>query len=481
MEYGSTPTLVWFRQDLRLQDNSALQAALEQNGSVIPVYIWSPEEEGDWVPGSAQRWWLHRALEHLRKKLEELNQQLVLRQGNALDQLLDIARETGAERVVWNRRYEPAITARDTRVKAELQDAGLAAESYNGSLLFEPWKVATGSGNPYKVYTPFWRNVKERQVAKPIETDLGALKDQAYPEAVRTEKLDSLELLPKLRWHAELEDCWTPSEHSAQQRLKAFAKEGAESYEERRNFPGDTGTSTLSPYLHFGHLSPRQVWWEVLETTAEGDGRTTFLKEIVWREFAYHVLFHYPDTPESPLRSEFKNFPWEGDAEALERWQKGQTGYPLVDAGMRQLWREGWMHNRVRMVVASLLVKHLLQPWQKGACWFWDTLVDADLASNTLGWQWAGGCGADAAPYFRVFNPITQSEKFDPEGTYIRRYVPELARLEVPHLHTPWEAPPHVLEAAGIRLDEDYPRPIIEHKAGRQRALEAFEHLKKDR
>lgn len=480
MSANASPTLVWFRQDLRLQDNPALQAALDRKRPVIPVYIWSPEEEGDWAPGGAQRWWIHRALEHLKDELEKRDQQLVLRQGGALEALLALVEETGADRVVWNRRYEPPVTARDTNVKSELQDAGLEAESYNGSLLFEPWKVATGSGNPYKVYTPFWRNVKDRPVGEPVETDYHALKNQAYPGEVRSDSLDSLGLLPDVRWYDEMEACWTPSERSAQQRLKAFAKDEAKAYSERRNLPGDSGTSALSPYLHFGHISPRQIWREIMKTTPEGDGRTTYLKEIIWREFAYHVLFHFPDTPEAPLRPEFEDFPWERDSEMLERWRKGLTGYPLVDAGMRQLWREGWMHNRVRMVVASLLVKHLLQPWQEGARWFWDTLVDADLASNTLGWQWAGGCGADAAPYFRIFNPITQSEKFDPEGTYIHRYVPELARLEVPHLHSPWEAPAHVLEAAEVRLGEDYPEPMIEHKAGRQRALEAFAAVKKD-
>jgi deoxyribodipyrimidine photo-lyase len=266
---------------------------------------------------------------------------------------------------------------------------------------------------------------------------------------------------------------------SGKQRLQQFINEAAHNYEAQRNYPAVDGTSSLSPYLHFGHLSPRQIWWAVQDSGKTGDGITTFLKEVVWREFAYHVLFHFPETPENPLRAEFGDFPWEKDEEMLNRWKKGNTGYPLVDAGMRQLYREGWMHNRVRMVVASLLVKHMLQPWQEGASWFWHTLLDADLASNTLGWQWAGGCGADAAPYFRIFNPITQSEKFDSEGDYIRKYVPELRKLESPHIHAPWEAPPHVLESAGIELGRDYPEPLIEHKAGRERALKAFESIKK--
>lgn len=357
----------------------------------------------------------------------------------------------------------------------------MEVESFNGSLLFEPWKVSTGSGNPYKVYTPFWKNVKDRSVQRPEESDLTNLQNRGPEKWPSSLRLGAFNLLPEARWYEKLESVWTPSELSARQRLQQFIKEDLEDYTDNRNFPSVSGTSGLSPYLHFGHISPRQIWWTVKDSgKASGKGGTTFLKEIVWREFAYHVLFHFPDTPESPLRAEFKEFPWDKDSEVLKRWQEGRTGYPLVDAGMRQLYEEGWMHNRVRMVVASLLVKHLLQPWQEGARWFWYTLVDGDLASNTLGWQWAGGCGADAAPYFRIFNPMTQSEKFDAEGDYIRRYVPELSKLEAPHIHTPWEASDSVLEAAGIRLGEDYPNPIIEHKAGRERALKAFEAVKKN-
>lgn len=475
------PVLLWFRYDLRLQDNPALQAALERGRPIIPVYLWSPEEESPWEPQGAQRWWLHRALESLRDALRERSLDLIFRRGPAGGELTSLLKTSGAKAVYWNRRYEPAIVERDSQLKKELQEDGVEVESFNGSLLFEPWKVSTGSGNPYKVYTPFWKNVKERTISRPQDLDLTQLQERApdsWPSGV---ELDSLDLLPDHNWYEKLESIWTPSELSGRQRLQQFIKEDIKDYADTRNFPDVAGTSGLSPYLHFGHISPAQIWWAVQDKTdPTATGAHTFLKEIVWREFAYHVLFYFPDTPEHPLRSEFQDFPWEKDSEVLERWKQGKTGFPLVDAGMRQLYEQGWMHNRVRMVVASLLVKHLLQPWQEGARWFWHTLVDGDLASNTLGWQWAGGCGADAAPYFRIFNPMTQSEKFDAEGNYIRRFVPELAKLEAPYIHTPWEAPKSILEAAGIRLGVDYPKPIIEHKKGRERALEAFEAVKKN-
>lgn len=481
MAESLSPVLLWFRYDLRLQDNPALEAAVSSGRPIIPIYIWSPAEESPWEPQGAQRWWLHRALESLQEDLQKRSLELIFRQGAAGKELHSLVEDTGAEVVYWNRRYEPAFVERDTQVKKSLQKAGVEVESFNGSLLFEPWKVSTGSGNPYKVYTPFWKNVKDRSVQRPEESDLTNLQNRGPEKWPSSLRLGAFNLLPEARWYEKLESVWTPSELSARQRLQQFIKEDLEDYTDNRNFPSVSGTSGLSPYLHFGHISPRQIWWTVKDSgKASGKGGTTFLKEIVWREFAYHVLFHFPDTPESPLRAEFKEFPWDKDSEVLKRWQEGRTGYPLVDAGMRQLYEEGWMHNRVRMVVASLLVKHLLQPWQEGARWFWYTLVDGDLASNTLGWQWAGGCGADAAPYFRIFNPMTQSEKFDAEGDYIRRYVPELSKLEAPHIHTPWEASDSVLEAAGIRLGEDYPNPIIEHKAGRERALKAFEAVKKN-
>ncbi|MGJ3243668.1 MAG: cryptochrome/photolyase family protein [Opitutales bacterium] len=474
---ATAPVLVWFRQDLRLQDNQALAAAIDSGRPVIPVYIWSPDEEGGWVPGGAARWWLHQALQSLDDDLRGRGSRLVLAEGEALLALRLLIRKAGAEAVYWNRRYEPSAVSRDSEVKRALKEDGIEATSFNSSLLFEPQTVATNEGKPYQVYTPYWRNVKERSVPKPVETPYAVWSHPAgWPDGT---KLDALGLMPVIPWYEKMAAFWTVSEQAAITRLRRYCKDGIQAYDDHRNRPDYDDTSHLSPYLHWGLIGPRQVWQAVRESDHSAKkGAQAFLRELVWREFAAHVLFHFPKTPEHPLREAYRDFPWETDKKALEAWQQGRTGYPIVDAGMRQLYAIGWMHNRVRMVVCSLLVKHLLQPWQDGARWFWDTLVDADLASNTLNWQWGAGCGADAAPYFRVFNPIIQGEKFDPEGAYIKRWVPELARLAPPHIHQPWETPGHVLEEAGIQLGDTYPEPIIEHRAGRERALAALEKMK---
>ena len=472
------PLILWFRKDLRLADNPALDAAIRTGAPVIPVYIHDPAAHGDWAPGGAARWWLHRALESLGAALAERGGRLVLGQGDTGTVLRDLIRRSGATRIYWNRRYEAPLRELDGRLKRDLRADGLEVASFNASLLNEPHTVGTGSGSPYKVFTPYWRNVKERAIPQPVEPDLRRLR---FPDSFpKSASLGALGLLPKVRWDKKLESHWKPGEDGGRERLDAFLGEAVEAYEERRNRPDETGTSRLSPYLHWGHVGPRQVAAELrARCDLRSKGPAAFLREIYWREFAYHVLYHFPDTPDAPLRPEFSDFPWKKDGGALRAWQSGNTGYPIVDAGMRELWETGWMHNRVRMIVSSLLVKHLLQHWRDGERWFWDTLVDADLASNTLGWQWSGGCGADAAPYFRIFNPMTQGRKFDPEGAYVRRFVPELAKLDNAHIHAPWEAPENVRDAAGVRLGKDYPHPIIDHKEGRRRALEAFEAVKK--
>jgi len=376
------------------------------------------------------------------------------------------------------------VIARDKAIKARLAAGGVEGKSFNSALLFEPHTIANKQGGPFQVFTPYWRRCLEQAVAAPGKFAAKALQvPEKWPASLT---LAELELLPKKAWADGWTKMWQPGEAGAQARLKAFMRTGAEDYAEQRNWPEVDGTSQLSPWLHFGELGPRQVWAALqAQSKASGvfpasNGARVFLSEIGWREFAYHQLFHFPRTPEQPLREEFARFPWAEDngGAKLRAWQRGRTGYPIVDAGMRQLWATGWMHNRVRMVVASFLVKHLRLSWQDGAAWFWDTLVDADLANNTLNWQWSAGCGADAAPYFRIFAPVLQGEKFDREGNYVRRWVPELAKVPVKWIQRPWEAPAEVLAAAGVRLGENYPRPIVDHGQARAEALAAFKSLR---
>jgi deoxyribodipyrimidine photo-lyase len=470
---SQAPCIVWFRRDLRLDDNPAFVAALERGGPVLPVYLYAPEEEGEWAPGGASRWWLHHALESLEAALDARNLPLVIRRGPSLEALEALVDETGADAVTWNRRYEPAIIERDTKIKATLRDHGITAWSGNAGLIWEPHEVQNKQGKPFKVYTPFWRHLRTLAPSPPVVLpDNDATPPDPIPDSLA---VDDLGLLPELDWDAGFSERWNPTLEGASEALDAFLDGPVERYTSRRDRPALRGTSRLSPFLAHGQLGPRQIW-AAAHASGASDTKDGFkyLSEIGWREFAYHLLVHFPHTPTEALNDAYRDFPWEPDDAHLKAWQKGRTGFPIVDAGMRELWQTGWMHNRVRMIVASLLVKHLLQPWQAGARWFWDTLVDADLASNTMGWQWSAGSGADAAPYFRIFNPMLQGEKFDPKGVYVRRWVPELKDLPDKHVHTPWEAPADVLKKAGVELGETYPRPIIEHKAGRQRALDAL-------
>jgi deoxyribodipyrimidine photo-lyase len=472
--------LVWFRIDLRLADNPAWQAAIKR-GAVAPVFLHAPEGESPWPPGGASRWWLHQSLAALEASLKKLGSRLVIRRGPALENLLALARETGATAVFWNRRYEPAVTVRDAKIKFALRAAGMEAESFNGALLHEPWTIQNQGGKPFQVFTPFWKNcLAKTDPAEPLTAPRKILSPEKWPKSLA---LDALELEPKINWAEEMRAAWSPGEIGAGERLKKFLKTTFSNYTGDRNRPDLAGTSRLSPHLHFGEISPRQVW-HAIRRHAEAEGisawrASQFVAEIGWREFAHHLLYHFPRTPDEPLRADFKKFPWRENAARLRAWQKGKTGYPIVDAGMRELWRTGWMHNRVRMVVASFLVKDLLLPWRVGAAWFWDTLVDADLAQNTLGWQWTAGCGADAAPYFRIFNPMNQGEKFDPRGDYVRRWCPELAKLPDEWLHRPWEAPPEILALAEIEPGRTYPKPIVNHGVARAAALAAFASIRK--
>lgn len=479
MPPSASPVVVWFRQDLRVEDNPALINAVESCGPVIPLFIWSPEEEGNWKPGGASEWWLHQSLEDLSETLKRLGSHLIIRKGGSLKVLRKVIKESGAEAVFWNRRYEPSSIERDKNIKASLKDDGINVQSFNGSLLFEPWQIMNGKNEPYKVFTAFYKNATA-VITPPAPADRPN-KLRKPKEKIESLSVADLKLMPKIKWYLGMEEEWQPGESGARENLAAFTNGVVDDYVDARNIPSVVGTSKISPYLHFGEISPRQIWYAVKakdKTSAGRDGKNTYLKEIVWREFAYHLLYHFPHTAEKPLRPEFEQFPWCDDKKLLKAWQKGMTGYPLIDAGMRELWHTGWMHNRIRMVVASFLVKDLILPWQEGARWFWDTLVDADLASNTLGWQWSAGCGADAAPYFRVFNPILQSEKFDAKGNYIRKWVPELAKLDDKWVHKPWEAPELLLKAAGVELGKTYPKPIVDHGFARNRALEAFKQIR---
>jgi deoxyribodipyrimidine photo-lyase len=475
-------TILWFRQDLRLQDNPAVAAAVKNGGPVVPVYILDDAAEGDWPPGAASRWWLHHSLGRLDASLRARGSRLLLAKGESGAVLQKLRKQTGATAVYWSRRYEPTIVARDKNLKAALTAEGVDARSFNAALLFEPHTIQNQSGGPFQVFTPFWRHCLSLAVDAPVKLAAGDFAGPAkWPASLA---LDNLGLLPTIRWDAGLGTTWEPGEEAALKRLKKFTRAGMAGYDAQRNLPGVEGTSSLSPYLHFGEVGPRQVWAAVRARSNESGvfpadrGSQVFLNEVGWREFAHHLLLHFPQTPGRPLREEFAAFPWQRDVRQLRAWQKGRTGYPIVDAGMRQLWATGWMHNRVRMIVASFLVKHLRISWQEGAAWFWATLVDADLANNTLGWQWSAGCGADAAPYFRVFNPLLQGAKFDPEGNYVRRWVPELANLPAEFIHRPWEAPMDVLAEAGVTLGRTYPQPMVDHGEARAAALAAFKGLR---
>jgi deoxyribodipyrimidine photo-lyase len=475
-------TLVWLRHDLRLADNPALAEA-RKRGLVVPVFIWTPGEEGDWPPGSASKWWLHQSLGSLDTSLREAGSRLVVRRGSALETLRRLATETGALAVHWNRRYEPLVVERDTRIKIALRQDGLTVESFNAALLHEPWTIQNQSGKPFQVFTPFWKNcLNQTEPSAPLPPLEHLPGPAAWPRSLA---LSELELEPKIDWARGFRSVWQPGEAGAARRLTQFLEEAVENYAEHRNQPDLAGTSRLSPHLHFGEISPRQVWHALVHLASKRGWPAAkwrgsqFMIELGWREFAHHLLFHFPHTTSEPLRAEFNRFPWRTEPAWLRAWQRGRTGFPIVDAGMRELWTTGWMHNRVRMIVASFLVKDLLISWQEGASWFWDTLLDADLANNTLGWQWTAGCGADAAPYFRVFNPVSQGRKFDPQGAYVRRWCPELAKLPPAWIHEPHRAPEDILRAAGVVLDRDYPQPIISHALAREVALDAFKRLQK--
>jgi len=469
------PIIVWFRDDLRLSDNPALTKAAGSGAPVICLYIRETPGAGQRAIGAAAGWWLAQSLRALAASLEALGQRLVLRSGKAADVLDAVIAATGATAVVWNRRYDAGGIATDKVIKSDLTARGITVESFGATLLREPWEVKSAAGEPMKVFTPFWRAHQRLDDIRPPLRAPTAL--PALAEPIASDSLEDWALEPtRPNWAAAFTRYWTPGEAGAAARLESFLAGGLDGYAEGRDRPDQASTSRLSPHLRFGEISPVQIWHRTRMVAGMEPGRdvTKFLAEVGWREFAYHLLFHFPDLPEANYQHRFDAFPWRSDEAALRAWQKGLTGYPIVDAGLRELWQTGWMHNRVRMIVASFLVKHLLIDWRAGEAWFWDTLVDADVANNPASWQWVAGSGADAAPYFRIFNPMLQGEKFDPQGDYVRRWVPELAALPAKAIHTPWEAASGVLHKAGVRLGETYPKPIVNHDAARARALAAF-------
>jgi deoxyribodipyrimidine photo-lyase len=478
---SEAPALVWFQHDLRVADNPALTAAVERGAPVIPVFIWAPEEEGRWRPGAASQWWLQRSLAALGAEFEKRGSRLVIRRGAAGAALNDLLAESGASAVFWNRRYEPEAVARDGTLKTQFEEFGIDVGSFDGNLLFEPGTIRNGRGEPYRVFTAFWKYGLARPVAPRCQKVPEKLRAPGkWPQSLA---LSELKLEPAVDWAGGLRESWQPGERGAKVQLKRFMKSALRDYSAGRDRPGVFGTSRLSPHLHFGEISPAEVWraiQNVADAGVVGDQTAcdAYLRQLGWREFAYHLLCHFPGSAERCLRPEFAAFPWMSNAKAFRAWQQGKTGYPLVDAGMRELLQTGWVHNRVRMIVASFLVKHLLIGWQRGAAWFWETLVDADLANNSLGWQWVAGCGSDAQPYFRIFNPVIQGERFDAAGGYVRRWVPELARLPDRWIHKPWKAPASKLAEAGLRLGRDYPLPIIAHDEARERALAALESIR---
>lgn len=474
------PVILWFRRDLRLRDNPALSAAAKTGAPIIPLYIL--DDVDDHPIGSASQWWLHHSLSSLQSSLQKRGSTLILRKGPAekiINQLID---DTKASAIFWNRRYYKPEIELDKNIKKSLEERTVEVHTFNGSLLTEPWELKTGSGGFYKVFTSYYKKVRAtgptRKTIANCPKKLNHLKINPS-----TDQLEQWNLLPKTpNWATAFNNQWVPGEQGAHNTLEAFLNGPVDHYEEDRNHPFIKGTSKLSPHLAFGEISPLKIWQRTENAKAKGsvlDSQAEkFISQVVWREFSHVLLYFFPDLSNKPMKPAFESFPWQENEPALTAWKKGKTGYPIVDAGMRELWQTGWMHNRVRMIVASFLIKHLMIPWQEGEKWFWDTLVDADIANNSASWQWVAGCGADASPYFRIFNPFTQGEKFDPEGHYVKTYVPELKKLPVKFIHQPWTASVETLSEAGIIIGKDYPAPIVEHKFARNRALDGYAMIK---
>ncbi len=480
---SSSGALLWFREDLRLADNPALDSAVKSGRPITAIYVLDEDTRGLRAMGGASRWWLAQSLRALAGDCKALGLPFAVRRGRSADVVRDALGESGADAVFWNRRYAAAEVSADAALKDELQKDGFSVESSNGRLLYEPWEVRSKSGDPLKVFTPFWKAAQARgEPRAPIpKPSRGKIEPG---RAIDAETVDSLGLEPTgPDWAGGLREAWEPGEDGAKTQLKAFIEDGLKGYASDRDRPDRPATSRMSPYLRFGEVSPHQLWHAVeragVERPALGKDVEKFRSELGWREFSYHLLFNFPHIATRNFQERFDDFPWEKPKPSHRKaWRKGLTGFPIVDAGMRQLWTTGWMHNRVRMICASFLIKDLLIDWREGEEWFWDTLVDADPANNAASWQWVAGSGADAAPYFRVFNPSLQGAKFDPDGDYVRAFVPELKDVPARYIHAPWEAPAEALAKAGVELGKDYPLPIVDHGQARDRALAAFDRLK---
>ena len=476
-------TIVLFRQDLRLHDHPALTAAA-QRGEVIPVFVLDDEACGDWAMGGASRWWLKQSLLNLGSSIAQSGGELILRQGDTLIALKDIQSQSGADAIYFSRQYQPWSAAMEKAINETFSEDGVEVKRYPGTLLHEPGSVLTGSGTGFKVFTPFWRAALKLPVTTPLPSpSVDWSNAVSSSEDLNSWVLDPAEDTRVPDWAAGWEDIWEPGEDGAHNALEAFLDAPVAHYSEGRDLPARRYTSRLSPHLKFGEISPRQVWASAQQRKLSAPQWTSaidkFLAEIGWREFCYQLIDLFDAMPDRPFKDQFAGFPWDNSEEHLKAWQRGMTGYPIVDAGMRELWQTGFMHNRVRMIVASFLTKHLLVHWLEGERWFWDCLLDADIASNACSWQWVAGSGADAAPYFRIFNPIAQGQKFDPEGEYVKRWCPELADMPKKFVHAPWEAPAMTLASAGVELGKTYPEPIVDHKTARQGALDAYEVIKK--
>jgi len=478
---AENPAIMLFRNDLRLGDNRALAAAADSGLPLICVLIFDETSPHVRPLGAARRWWLHHSIEALQADLAKLGADLVLRRGPTNEIALDLQKQTGAGAVYWNRRYAPAEAAVDKAMKAALRERGVKAESFDGQLLHEPTLLKTGAGGSYKVFGAFRRALDNQgEPRDPVDAPKKLVASQLQ---VKSDTLASWALLPtKPDWAGGLRETWTPGETGAHQRLEAFLEDRLEDYAAGRDFPAMEVTSRLSPHLANGEITPCQILARLnrVRAKAKADNVAKLRSELAWREFCYHLLFHFPALADKNYNASFDRFPWAKPKKGLRAWQRGQTGYPIVDAGMRQLWQTGWMHNRIRMVVASFLTKHLLIDWRDGEQWFWDTLVDADPANNPGNWQWVAGCGADAAPYFRIFNPVLQGEKFDGDDAYTKHFVPELEKLDGKFAHKPWAAPEKTLAAAGVKLGGNYPVPLVDHETARDRALAAYKSLKGD-